>query len=185
MSPWLKQQKEMLLQDKKKLGLIVGLLCVMLLLWGRLILKQVPRTAVAKPAPSSATVSSTPSTDALRRKVIATDKPIVEVHLPPVSKRDLFALDMSDYPVEEPAVEKPKSDTVRDEVKVDAVDVQLKAMVGRIRLQSTVLGTRPCAVINGRIVQAGQIFEGMILKEVASRQVIMEFNGRLVRLRMD
>lgn len=188
MSPWLRQQKDLLLQDKKKLGLIVGLLCVMLLLWGRLILKQVPRTAVANPAPSStASASSTPSTDALRRKVITTDKPIVEVTLPPASKRDLFALDMTDYPVmEEPVVEKPATDTSRGDVnKVDEVDAQLQAMVGRIRLQSTVLGARPCAVINGRIVQVGQSFEGLVLKEVSSRQVIMEFQGRPVRLRMD
>ena len=173
------------MQDKKKLGLIIGLGCVMLLLWGRLILKQVPRTAVAKPAATTASASATPSTDVLRRKVFSADKPIVEVTLPTVSQRDLFAIDLTDYPVDEPEEKKPAKDTTREGKEVDEVDSQLQAMVGRIRLQSTVMGARPCAVINGRIVEIGQSFEGLVLKEVANRQVIMEFQGRMVRLRMD
>ena len=66
-----------------------------------------------------------------------------------------------------------------------AVEEQLQTMVGRIGLQSTVMGARPAAVINGRIVQVGQTFEGLVLKEVRNRQVILEFNGRLVSLRMN
>ncbi|MAX23532.1 MAG: hypothetical protein CMJ19_03420 [Phycisphaeraceae bacterium] len=188
MSPWLQQQKALLLQDKKKLGLIVGLACVMLLLWGRLILKQVPRTAVATPAATAAaTPSSTPSTDALRRKVVNPDKPIVEVDIPPVSQRDLFAVNLSEYPMqEEPEAKQEVSDTIKnDQPQPDAVEEQLQTMVGRIRLQSTVMGARPAAVINGRIVQVGQTFEGLVLKEVRNRQVILEFNGRLVSLRMN
>jgi hypothetical protein len=188
MSPWLQQQKALLLQDKKKLGLIVGLVCVMLLLWGRLILKQVPRTAVATPAATaSASTSSTPSTDALRRKVVNPDKPIVEVTIPPVCQRDLFAVNLSEYPLqEEPQAKQEVSDTRKNnQPQPDAQDEQLKAMVGRISLQSTVMGARPAAVINGQIVQVGQTFEGMVLKEVRNRQVILDFNGRLVSLRMN
>lgn len=185
MSPWMKQQYNVLMQDKKKVALMAGLACVMLLLWGRLILKQVPRTAVATPAPSATSASASPATDALRRKVIAIDKPIVEVALPPVSKRDLFALDLTDYPVEEAPVERTNEDSIKNATPVIAADEQLKAMVGRFQLQSTVLGARPCAVINGQIVQVGQTIEGLILKEVKNRQVILDFNGQLVSLRMN
>jgi hypothetical protein len=182
----MKQQVNLLMQDKKKFALIAGLGCVMLLLWGRLILKQVPRTAVADPAPTSvASASSSPSTDALRRKVIAVNKPIVEVKLPTVSKRDLFAVDLTSYPTDEVAPTERTSDKPKETVVVDEVEQQLQAMVGRIQLQSTVLGARPCAVINGQIVQVGQSYEGLVLKEVQNRLVILEFNGRLVRLRMN
>lgn len=185
MSPWMKQQVNLLLMDKKKLGLIIGLFCVMLLLWGRLILKQVPRTAVAKPATSAvATTSKTPSTDALRRKVIATGLPVVEVRLPPMSKRDLFALDLTAYPVE--AVEK-EDEQVKQAVEkpVDEIKEYLNGLVGRIRLESTVQGARPCAVINGQIIKVGQSIEGLVLKEVQNRQIILEYRGQMVRLRMN
>ncbi|MFG0250384.1 MAG: hypothetical protein ACF8OB_15980, partial [Phycisphaeraceae bacterium JB051] len=140
------------------------------------------------PAASAAATpaSTTPSTDALRRKVVNPDKPIVEVDIPTVSQRDLFAVDFTDYPMqEEPKARQEVSDTVKnDGPQPDAVEQQLQAMIGRIKLQSTVMGARPAAVINGRIVQVGQTFEGMVLKEVRNRQVILEFNGRLVSLRM-
>ncbi|MBL4702176.1 MAG: hypothetical protein JKX85_13060 [Phycisphaeraceae bacterium] len=184
MNLWFKQQKQLLLQDKKKLALIVGLFCVMLLLWGRLILKEVPRTAVANPAPSSAAaVSLTESTDAVKRILLSSQKPVVPVKLPDISKRDLFALDLTDYPTE--AVETPKKRPVDRKPQGDKIENELKGMVGRIRLESTVLGSRPCAVINGQIVVVGQSIEGLILKEVQNRQVLLEYRGRMVRLRMN
>ena len=185
MSPWMKQQVNLLLLDKKKLGLIIGLFCVMLLLWGRLILKQVPRTAVAKPATTAvSTTSHTPSTDALRRKVNASDLPVVEVKLPPMSKRDLFALDLTAYPTEQ--VEKENESTKQVITKpVDEVQEYLNGLVGRIRLESTVQGARPCAVINGQIIKVGQSIEGLVLKEVLNRQVILEYRDQMVRLRMN
>lgn len=185
MSPWMQKQWKLLTQDKKKFALIVGLGCVMLLLWGRLILKQVPRTAVAKPAPSSAVSTATsPATEALRRKVIAADKPIVEVPLPTVSRRDLFAMDLAEYPTDMP-VQKTQRNEQPQVSSQDQTEQELRSMVGRIRLQSTVLGAHPCAVINGQILQIGQSYESLVLKQVQSRQVILEYKGRLVRLRMD
>ena len=44
--------------DKKKLGLMVGLMAVGLLLWGRLMLKQVPQVATATDGSSVAAVEA-------------------------------------------------------------------------------------------------------------------------------
>ena len=45
----LQQIKTQLLADKKKLGILTMLVLVGLLLWGRLLMTDVPRPAVAKP----------------------------------------------------------------------------------------------------------------------------------------
>ena len=183
MSLWLKQQKQLLLEDKKKLSLIVGLFCVMLLLWGRLILKQVPRVAVADPAPSSSATTVLPSSTQALKRTLSGEKPVVTVTLPNVSQRDLFELDLTAYPTEQ--VDEPQEPEAKKKIEVDKVEKELKAMVGRIQLESTVLGSKPCAIINGQIVVVGQSIDGLILKEVQSRQVILEYFGRLVRLRMN
>ena len=47
MQDQLRQAWRQLTADKKKLGLMVGLMAVGLLLWGRLMLKQVPQVATA------------------------------------------------------------------------------------------------------------------------------------------
>ena len=114
--------------------------------------------------PAVAQALRAPSTDALRRKVVNPDKPIVEVDIPPVSQRDLFAVNLSEYPMqEEPEAKQEVSDTIKnDQPQPDAVEEQLQTMVGRIRLQSTVMGARPAAVINGRIVQVGQTWEVIV-----------------------
>ena len=56
MSKVLKQTFRALTADKKKLSIVVVLLAMLLLLWGRLLLKRVPRTAVAEPETTTSDV---------------------------------------------------------------------------------------------------------------------------------
>jgi hypothetical protein len=85
--------------DKKKLSMMCLLLMVGLLLWGRLLLKHVPRSAIADPAvPALASAGSAPGA-AGSPQPSAEDavRPVVEVDLPKAPGRDLFALDGTRY----------------------------------------------------------------------------------------
>ena len=79
------------------LGLI--LVGIALLLWGRLLLKQVPQAAVAdQPVKAAATP---PASD--HPSMRAGPRPVVFVDLPDKIRRDVFTIDPSRYEVIEPA----------------------------------------------------------------------------------
>lgn len=50
-----------LLADRKRLGLMCGVLTVGLLFWGRLLLKDVPKVATAEPAEVTQMTPETPA----------------------------------------------------------------------------------------------------------------------------
>ncbi len=163
--------------DKKKLGMMLGLLAVGMLLWGRLLLKQVPRTAVAVPTASLAEAGQSGS---LAGEFTPTIKrPLVQTLMQQDLTRDLFGWPTSHYTLAPQAgtdssatagVEKSGSDTA-DVVQ----DSQLIATAkGRLKLEATVPGERPRALVNGLVVFQGQSVDGWVLKEVRQRSVILE-----------
>lgn len=92
MNEHIKRIKTQLLADKKKLSIMTALLAVALLMWGRLLLQKVPRTATAEPVAAVVT-DATPVTVATSSVL----RPVV--HLPQTQplQRDLFALDATHY----------------------------------------------------------------------------------------
>lgn len=83
--------------DKKKLGIMICALALGLLLWGRLLLQGVPRTATAedrdKQAQAADNPASAPQNDAASLK----KKPGVHVDLPASPEGDRFRTDPSHY----------------------------------------------------------------------------------------
>jgi hypothetical protein len=180
MKEQIRQAIEVLKHDKRKLGAIVALLALGLLLWGRLMLKQVPRTALAKPSDKTLVAGNGGGLmRSLTRKTI-------EVDLPENLTRDPFQIDPSAFPkVEKPAESLPtaKSEVKPADVKPDAASLVRQAASG-LALQTTILGDTPRALINGQLLAPGEKIRGFELKKVMPREVILEMNGVELRLEM-
>lgn len=182
MSPAIKKLVAQATADKKKLSIMLALVMVGLLLWGRLLLKQVPRTAVADP---SETLSA--QTDKVIEEARETARKTVDIDLPSSLNRDVFALNPAGYArtgkVETTVTQVEKSDPKpADETEQVSVTV-LRAAKGLV-LQTTMLGEHPRAMISGQVLKPGEKIRGFELKEVNPRDVILEMEGIEIRLEM-
>jgi hypothetical protein len=173
--------------DKRKFAVGMALTAVALLLWGRLLLKDVPRTAVAEPKEPIAELQA-PSTPAARP-----DKPRGQTVVLPAYgpiERDLFAFDGAFYPqvesIDQTVDSRPKSpaDPTDEQVKEQRLRASIRIEARSLKLQSTLLGRRPRAMINGQLLEPGQTIQGFELKEVRTRQVTLVKRGLAVELEM-
>ncbi len=186
MSRW-RQMKTELLADKRKLGLGISLLAVALLLWGRLLLKDVPRTATADPDATAQTTDEATNTPAGFDRP---DEAVVVVPMYGPVERDLFAFDPTFYErIEQPeqtVQPQPKSDPASADA--DTREQQLRASVliesRKLTLQSTLLGKTSRAMINGVLLEPGETIGGFELKQVRTRQVTLVRHGIEVVLEM-
>lgn len=163
--------------EKKKLVAMLGLIVVGLLLWGRLLIKQVPKTAVADPPQSSLVTPAPPAKG-------STTKKVVRVKLSDKLARDLF-VPVGYTPGKKPdavitPAEKSRPEPADENVRIQAVLTAAE----KLTLQSTMQGEQPQAVINGQRVRVGQTIEGFQLLEIKPRQVTLRMNGVDVRLEM-
>ncbi|MCX5661747.1 MAG: hypothetical protein NTW19_18870 [Planctomycetota bacterium] len=167
--------------EKKKLAVMACLLTVGLLMWGRLLLlHRQPRQAVA----DTVAVAASDETSGSAKKVVRFD-------LPKELNRDLFALDSSGYervpvtaaPVvvnQAPVVEKSVDHSADESARVASI----RQAAGELRLQSTLQGDRPRAVINGLSLAKGQVIKGFVLVKIEARHVIVERDGVEICLEM-
>lgn len=178
----------------KKVYAMVALLAIGLLLWGRLLLKQVPRTAVADdPTAIAAAEPSTTAAGAAASERWGVVK-IARADLSTNLARDPFELDDSGYQkvakVEPPPTAVVETKKAEPEKSVDhsadeARRVEaIQRAASAFSLKSTVTGERPRAVIDGVTVAPGQKFRGFTLLRVESRRVVLEKEGVEVLLEM-
>ncbi len=180
--------KQQLLADKRKLGVVTTLLLVGLLLWGRLLLKNVPRTAVAEPdklaqqqpADGGAAVSAVAG--ALRPEVLIADYGPVE--------RDLFVFDPVYYASASGSSVDPGSsgksglDPTDEQKQQMARELAVLAAAGSLTLQATLLDEPNRALINGELIEEGQVIQGFELRNVEERKVTLVRDGVEVVLEM-
>ncbi|MEO1237307.1 MAG: hypothetical protein AAFX76_11020 [Planctomycetota bacterium] len=164
-------------EDRRRAATVASLAAVGMLLWGRLLLKQVPQTASADGPDTALASGNAPSAARASGGTVTLDKP------QPLT-RDLFRLDPNRYSrtlSEEPLLNEAKlGQPSPDEVKRMAV-VEAAA---ELRLQSVTLGEVPAAFINGRLVRVGGRVEGFELLHCDERSAVLEKDGVKVRLRL-
>ena len=170
--------------DKKKLSVMVGLLAVGLLLWGRLLLKDVPKTATAVPAPVA---QAAPDTATSTTTSVAEDRYRVTVvmDIPSDLSRDVFAMNTTGYrKAKTEATQKyePKDTPQTTDMAFRRAQVREAAM--DLRLESVILGDQPAVVLNGQLLQEGQAIEGFVVRKIEDRKVVLEMDGVLIRLSM-
>lgn len=174
--------KRQMLADKKKLGMLVMLAFVGLLMWGRLLMQDVPRTATAKPKPSATTQATTTNPQAKLSKASSVTRqlPEVVVDLRDTVDRDLFAFHGRGYPpVAQETETGPKTTVNPTKLVLDPADKAkerekaIRAEAAQLRVQSTILGAQPRALINGQLVAPGETIQGFELTEVRPRSVTL------------
>jgi hypothetical protein len=168
--------------DRKKALLLGGMVAVGMLLWGRLLLKQVPRTATAVPDVAAEVSGSDLDLEALA--AVAEGRPVVRLELPTAPDRDLFEINPSHYNRTAASDNADLEPNNRPGVSDDQEQRQLARLASGLRLQSVVLGTHPRAMINGRMLEVGQQIDGFTLLELDLRTAVLEIDGQRVRLRM-
>ena len=168
--------------DKKKLGVMICALAIGLLLWGRLLLQNVPRTATAGDKKTQAAATGTGG-----GAVAVPSKPrlVVRVDLPAEPPRDLFGIDPSRY---KPTKQTPGSHIGPKSAKVTP-DVDPRMALVRneateLRLESVVTGSEPRAYINGLLMAPGDELEGFTLLQVTDRHVLLTKYGLIIKLKM-
>lgn len=170
-----------LLANKRKLGLMVGLLAVALLLWGRLLLRQAPRTAVADPTAVVAAAATSPTPGGG-----LTARPVIRVELADTIERDLFTPDVAKYArVNKPSVIEPAGGKSAPVTADEPSQAELAHQASKdLVLQTTMLGETPRAMISGQVLSPGQKIRGFTLKSVMPRHVVLELNGIQIKLEM-
>ena len=172
----LRQISARLLQDKKQTGMVLGLSAVGLLLWGRLLLKQVPQTASADDTPQWLQEVEAELRDAPLRRVT--------VRLPRIGPiaGDPFMLDPSRYTrtlSEDSVLKQAKSG---GEVTDEARQMAVVQAAGELKLQSLTQGEVPAAFINGRLIRVGASIDGFTLLSCDERSAVLIRDGIRVRL---
>ena len=170
-------------RERRKYGVLLSLFAVGLLLWGRLLLKEVPQSATAVPVQTAQTSMS--NSEIVQSAQSGKSGRVVEVYLPNELARNVFQYDV-----------KPYRRTVRpDKTGEDAkfgshgADeatriAEMRLAASKLILHSVVLGEKPHAVINGIVVVPGEQIMGFELSQVSDRMVVLTKDGVLLRLRM-
>ena len=169
---------ERMLRDKKQAGLIVGLAAVGLLLWGRLLLKQVPQTASADGKPQW--LVEVEAEIALPEA----HKAIITLSKPDKPARDLFLLDPAGYEKALSEDSELRGAKLVEEVTDEERRMAVADAAAELRLQSVTLGEVPAAFINGRLIRVGRSIDGFVLVSCDERSAVLEKDGFKVRLGM-
>jgi hypothetical protein len=186
MNAWINKTFSDLRADRKKVTLMCGLLAIGMLLWGRLLIRQVPKTAVADPAAAVATAMGEEIKPAVK-PTATKGRPKVEVVLSDETSRDPFSIDEQSFTRKFKAVAEipvqAKSDPKPVDVPPDWKAIVEKESAGLV-LQSTMFSGQPRALINGELVSPGQTIKGFTLKSVAQREAVLEKHGIQIKLEM-
>ena len=97
MKAYLQKLRRQIAADTKKVVLLLVTVILGLLLWQRLLLKGVPRTASAKPATIQKITLGDGSNNNEREDAELAVHPIVYIYFPHVLYRDLFKVDTAGY----------------------------------------------------------------------------------------
>jgi hypothetical protein len=165
-----------MMANRKQFGFMVALAIVALLMWGRLLLKDVPRTAVADPEPGRQAAAAP---DAGAAQAIAR-RPIVSVEISDPAPRNLFNLKSDEFAkVERPNVI-PAPNPV-PEKSDEARRAELSAKLKDLKLKSTIMGERPAALMNDRLFHEGtEPVPGFTITRITQHSVFLkraEFEG--------
>jgi len=182
--------RDQLLADKKQLGILATLAVVGLLLWGRMALQDVPKTAMADPAKTAAGTKA----KSAAKKQDDTRREVVEIALYDAMDRNVFWVNPELYPrIEKP--HKSKGDPVvtppvnpnkppSDEEVARAHRLAVQQEAESLVLQSTILGSRPRAFINNTLLGAGETIDGFRVVKIDLRKVSLQKGDVIIVLEM-
>ncbi len=97
-------------------------------------------------------------------------------------ERDIFAVDYRYFP------KRPGSDSDGTPEGVDSRQLNITVLgrrVGTFRLQNTITGPKPAAIIDGEMVRQGDVYKGFTVIKVNNQHLLLKHSGHLFRLNME
>lgn len=188
--------------DKKKAGLLIGLLAVgAYLAFRSLSGESLPRPAAATAVNTVAPAAVSPDASALLAEVRKQENQRREEYLNSVDRtmsRDVFAMNVSSYPLAEPAgplaavveVTAPQGPSQSEIAEAQRLARQARQEAVRLQaatltLQGTMLTAVPTAIINNNIVKVGDEVGGFVVKRIGQGECVIELEDVQVSLRME
>jgi hypothetical protein len=179
--------------DPKKVAAVAGLSLLMAVLWGRMLFNG--------PGPAAAAVPQSAGTVVLPKKPAPAGSPADVALLQwldtprPVVARNLFGIDTEAFPKpvltgntgradsSDPAGKSGGSgaDDKSEQTAADAV----KAEAGKFKLQSTLLGLHPLAVIDGQLIGEGDDLGSFKVERIQARRVTLVHDQQRIDLTME
>ena len=177
--------------DPKRNGLLAGLGIIMLVLWGRLLLNG-PASATASlirrsvaaisepPIPTSHASTSNPVLDWLGKPRGIVDRNLFAIHLDYYARADdrKSIADGNDDATTTPTAE---ADQKREQ---QILLENLQTQAAKLKLQTTLMGDTPRAMVNGQLVQAGDAVEGFKVVKIEARQIVVQQDGVTLEISM-
>ena len=189
--------------DPKKTGFLSVLLVVLFVMVGRMMLssggKSMPALAAAATGQgSTATFNpATPIQQPQNRTVRAAMQKWAEAPVPQVS-RNLFAVRMEYFPVDGSRtspllqaddgfwqrLEKSMALQADQRDKRENMIANFKDEAAKLRLESTMMGPQPKAMLNGELVGEGSVVANFRVVSIEARRIIVEREGIRLEIEM-
>ncbi|HYE21189.1 MAG TPA: hypothetical protein VEA69_22270 [Tepidisphaeraceae bacterium] len=201
---WTTQLARAAKADPKKAAVLGGLVVVMVVMWVRLIGGPAagPKAAVASPT-APARAGGAPVASAAARGVhraAAATAALQDWAARPLSplSRNLFAINYDFFPQDgskAPVLRVPQGDgfwdqlaksmTARaDQRKEHEVLVEnLRLQAAQLKVQSTVMGASPKALVNGELVGIGDVVASFRVDRIDARRIVVEREGIKLEIR--
>ena len=178
MSPTIRRAWASFKAEQRKMAIAAVLVVVAVVLWVHLYWH-------ATPVPAQAQTLSPPPSASAQGSARLSDRPVVRVNLTQDLGRDLFAFADSHYATQKPGAQlagaaKSPASTVDNSQQAQIVTEAARSL----KLQTTIVGAHPRAVINGQLVGPGDKIAGFTVRRILDRKVIVEMDGVQVRLEM-
>lgn len=201
---WLNELNKALRADPKKSGLLALLLLLLVVLvWRTAFSGGKPSPASAKSAASSIAgptlpgASSPKQTAARPAGVSAAMAQWAEAPVPPVS-RNLFAVRIDYFPVDGSRttpqgsseegfwarLEKSLMLQADQRDKRENLIANFRSQAAKLRLESTIMGPQPMAMVNGQLVAEGSVVASFRVEKIETRRIIVEREGIRLEIQM-
>jgi hypothetical protein len=195
--------QESIKADPKKTGVLSVLVIVLLVVVGRLVLsggKSLPNSAAAATAAVQANTAkfgtATPAPQQQNRTAMAAMQKWALAPVPAVS-RNLFAVKIEYFPVDGSRtlplaqtddgfwqrLEKSMALQADQRDKRENLIANFKDEAAKLRLESTMMGPQPKAMVNGELVGEGSVVANFRIDQIEARRIIVEREG--IRLEID
>ena len=183
-------------RDPKKASILGVLALVLLIIGVRLVVFRTGSPSVS--SAETAQASGAGGEMSLQRPASAAQSPslskggdrqadsFLAIQKVPVD-RDIFTPNVAYFPVEDkanPSTVVSAVQVVDPTAKARAAKLQVQAQAKALSLQSTVVGSVPTAIVNGRVLRVGDWISDFQIVEISSRSCQLEKSGIRVVLEM-
>jgi hypothetical protein len=182
--------RESLARDPKRSAVLGGLCLLMLILWGRLLLNGPAQATASLIRRSVAAITESPAPTVHQ----AASNPVLDWLAQPkrAMQRNLFAINL-DYFAR--ASGKTKASDGQDDPTAITSDTDqahqqqvlqenLQTQATKLKLQTTMMGTTPRAMINGNLVKEGDIVDGFAVIKIQPRKITVQQDNVTLEIEM-